>query len=270
MKMKWCFLLCTELVALCMVVLLSGCHSKEKVVYLQGADEVGQFENNASYEQKIAPDDELMILVTCEEEEMAVPFNRLVLSNAYDASSGAQVGANSYGTPETYPVYPSGMIEYPIVGKIEVAGMTRKELQLYLEKFMKEGEYMPDPTVYVDFVNPRYSVLGEVKSPGSFAMEQERVTIFDAIARAGDLTIYGERDKVRLIREENGEQQVHTLNLTDPQLLSSEYYYIRKNDALYVEGNHAKATDRNMNSLNSFTLTLTGFAITLAYFLKSL
>jgi len=253
--------------AFCAVVLLSGCGARKKIVYVQGASEIGTFDNKTSFSQRIKTDDRLTIIVNCKDPELAAPFNMQLTQRAF--TGGQQIASYSGGTPMTFWVNENGDIDYPTIGMLHVAGMTRRDLQEYLQNYLRDNGYIQEPVVVVEFSGAKISVLGEVNHPGQFTMTSDRVSLFDAIAMAGDLNIYGERDKVRLIREVGGEQHVYTVNLTDPQVINSEYYYLQQNDVLIVEPNASKASNREVSSLYSFAVSLTSLALTIATFIRS-
>lgn len=254
--------------AICAVVLLSGCGARKKIVYVQGAAEIGTFENQNAYSQRIKPDDRLSIIVNCKEPDLAAPFNMQLKLSAFTAGSYVQSNYGG-GTPMLFWVNANGDINYPTIGMLHVAGMTRKELQDYLQQYLIENKYIEDPLVVVEFSGAKINILGEVNRPGQYTIASDRYTIFDAIAQAGDLTIYGERDKVRLIRENDGKQEVYTINLTEPELLNSDYFYLQQNDVIIVEPNVSKASNRDVSSLYSFAISLVSIALTVATFIRS-
>lgn len=256
---------CLQLLALVgLVLMLSSCHSREKIVYIKDAAETGVFQNATPYEAHIAKDDQLSILVTCSDLQLAVPFN------LQRPQASMQEGGGSYSTNINdndnlyYRVDAQGNIVFPTIGKLHVEGMTRGELADRLTNYLRDKGFIADPIVNVSFVGAHYSVIGEVNNPGRIAMTQERVTIFEALASANDMTIFGERDKVRLIREEDGKQQVATLNLKDADILTSPYYYVRSGDVIYVEPNGTRAANREVSNLSSFAISVTSILITLA------
>ncbi|MBR0038282.1 MAG: polysaccharide biosynthesis/export family protein [Bacteroidales bacterium] len=250
------------LLLLTVVVTLSSCGAQKKIVYLQGAEETGTFQNDNPYLLTIRPDDKLTIIVNCKEPELAAPFNMQLNQKAF-TSSGNVSFSQSGGTPQLFWVDPEGYIEYPTMeGKLKVAGLTRYELRDTIQNYLKNSGYIQDPIVTVEFYNARYSVLGEVTRPGQYPMSSDRVTIFDAVAAAGDLTIFGERDKVRLVRDNEGKQEYHTLDLKDPEVIKSPYYYIQQNDVVYVEPNKSKASNREVSSLYTFGISIVSVLLT--------
>lgn len=250
------------LIILTAAVMLSGCGTaQKKILYLQGED--GTFQNQNSYALTIQPDDRLTIIVSCKEPELAAPFNMQLTQRAFTAQN--QLTFSSYGgNPQIFWVDLAGNIQYPTIGKLNVKGMSRYDLQEYLQNYLISNGYIQDPIVSVDFYNAKYSVLGEVTYPGQFSMSSDRVTIFDAIAQARDLTIYGERDRVRVMREEDGKQTVVTLDLKDPKIIESPYFYVHKNDVIYVEPNKSKASNREVSSLYTFGISIVSILVTVA------
>ncbi len=251
------------LFAFSMAVVLSSCSSsRNKIVYIQGAEEIGTFQNSNSYALTIQPDDKLTIIVSCKEPELAAPFNMQLTQRAF--TTQGTVSFSQYGgTPQIFWVDLEGNIQYPTIGKLKVVGMNRYELQDYLQNYLVSNGYIQDPIVTVDFYNAHYSVLGEVTNAGQFAMTSDRVTLFDAIALARDLTIYGERDKVRVIREENGVRTVVSLDLKDPKIIESPYFYVHHNDVIYVEPNKTKASNREVSTLYTFGISIVSLLATL-------
>ena len=247
-----------------LTTVLCSCHSREKIVYIQGASKTGVFQNATPYEARIAKDNQLSILVTCSDLLLAVPFN------LQRPQASMQEGGGSYSTNINdndnlyYRVDANGDILFPTIGKLHVEGMTRGELSDYLTNYLSSKGYISDPIVNVSFTGAHYSVIGEVNNPSVIPMTQERVTIFEALAAAHDMTIFGERDKVQLIREDNGNQQVVCLNLKDPQIISSPYYYVKNGDVLYVEPSGTRAANREVSNLSSFAISITSILITIA------
>lgn len=255
---------------LCLTVALSSCRVREKIIYTQGAEDPGIYKNEFSYSQRIKPDDRLSIIVNSKEPELAAPFNMLLNQRSFSATSSSVSFGGGGGSPQLFWVNPKGDITYPTIGQLHVAGMTREDLQNYLQDYLKSNGFIQDPVVIVEFNGAKISVLGEVGSPGQYTLSGDRLTIFDAIAMAGDLTLYGERDKVRLYREgKDGEIKYVTLDLKDKNILTSEYFFLQQNDLIYVEPNSAKVSGREISSLYSFAISMISFALTLTTFIRS-
>ena len=249
---------------LAVICAMTSCHSREKIVYIQGAERVGTFDNQSSYEARIAPDNRLTILVTCSDLDLAVPFN------LQRPQASVEHGGGSYSTNYQdnenlyYYVDKQGCINFPTFGVIHVEGMTRGELSAYLSNLLVTNGYITDPIVNVAFYGAHYSVIGEVNAPGTFSMVRDRVTIFEAIASAGDLTIFGERDKVRLIRRDGDKEHVVGIDLKDPSIVGGPYYYMHDGDVLYVEPSGTRAANREISNLSNFAISVTSILITVA------
>jgi polysaccharide export outer membrane protein len=210
--------------------LFIGCASPKKVNYFQ--DESGQMDGFiltdtiVNYEPTIQYGDMLSINVSAMEPELAVPFNII------------ETRGNQMIRQIPYIVNVSGKINFPVLGEIKVAELTTKEVTaLIYQKLLK---YLNEPTVIVQLVNFKISVLGEVTSPGSYNITNERINLLEALALAGDLTIYGKRKTVTLIRENNGIREFIPIDLTNKELFNSPYYFLAQNDIIYVEGNKTR------------------------------
>ncbi|WP_111709662.1 polysaccharide biosynthesis/export family protein [Lutibacter citreus] len=224
-------------VLLCLLVATSSCVSKKKMIYFQN-DEVITNELLKNYAPKIQSDDILNITVNGFDPETAKPFN--LYQGGDQASSTKSI---------TYLVDIEGDITFPILGKIPVAGLTTNELKNW---FIKELElYMKKPIVNIRLENFRVSILGEVKSPGSFKLENEKVSIPEAIAMAGDISIQGKRKNILLIRKNGEKIESIRLDLTDKSIFKSPYYYLAQNDIVYVEPNKAKVNSSAIGTTSS-------------------
>ncbi|MBP5764679.1 MAG: polysaccharide biosynthesis/export family protein [Bacteroidales bacterium] len=254
-------LLIKVLLVFTVVVTLSSCGAQKKIVYLQGAEETGTFQNDNPYLLTIRPDDKLTIIVNCKEPELAAPFNMQLSQKAFTSTSNVSFSQNG-GSPMLFWVDQEGCIEYPTMGKLKVAGLTRYELRDTIQNYLISNGFIQDPIVTVEFYNARYSVIGEVTRPSQYPMTNDRITIFDAVANAGDLTIFGERDKVRVLRDKEGTQEYHTLDLKDPEIMKSPYYYLQQNDVVYVEPNKSKASNREVSSLYTFGISIVSVLLT--------
>lgn len=231
-------------------ILVASCSTPKDIVYFQDARNMEYYKNVEKYEVYIHQDDLLAIMVNSQASEAALPFN-LPMANYY-------VGGDSYGQQRTlgYLVDSDGYIDFPILGKIHVEGMTRNQVrELIKEKLIKDG-LLKDPIITVNFLNFKVSVQGEVNSPGSFNITGERITLLEALSMAGDLSIYGRRDRVAVIREANGERTIRYHDLTTTDIFRSPYYYLQQNDIVYVEPNKRKIQQSNINQNNSVSVWL--------------
>ena len=237
--------------------LLTACQSYKKVPYFQNVEVVNEAEQQEKlYDAKIMPKDLLTIVVSCTNPELAIPFNLTVASNA-----GIAVSTSSYVTTQPvlqpYLVDNEGNINFPVLGELKLGGLTKREAeQLIIDKlkpYMKET-----PIVTVRMVNYKISVIGEVTRPGTFTISNEKVNLLEALAMAGDMTVYGLRDNVKLIREDaNGKQQIVTLDLNKAETILSPYYWLQQNDIVYVTPNKAKARNSDVGNSTSLWFSAT-------------
>jgi polysaccharide export outer membrane protein len=201
--------------------------------------------------------------------EAAEPFNLVVRSTLNSTSKSI---ATSGGSLQTYLVDNEGMIDFPVVGRLQVGGLTKSGCeQLIHDKIMKYINAAENPVVTVRMSNYKISVLGEVARPGMFTVGNEKINILEALAQAGDLTIYGVRDKVKLIREDaTGKKQIVTLNLNDANIISSPYYYLQQNDIVYVEPNKVKARNSTVGTTTTLWFSATSILISLTSLLYNI
>ena len=251
------------------LLLLASCQSYKKVPYLQDSEVVGQTaQQETLYDAKIMSKDLLTIVVSCTSPELAVPFNLTVASPASGAAGNNQL--TTQPVLQSYLVDNDGKINFPVLGELKVGGLTKKEAeQLIIEKlkpYIKET-----PIVTVRMVNYKISVLGEVVRPGTFTISNEKVNLLEALAMAGDMTIYGIRDNVKLIREgADGKQQIITLDLNKAETLLSPYYWLQQNDIVYVTPNKAKARNSDISNSTSLWFSATSILISLASLLVNI
>lgn len=241
------------------VLILASCGSSKKIAYLQDAETFQDTTSHELYDARIKPKDLLTITVSTFDRDVAMPFNLLMprLSAKNDLS------LTSTPVLQTYLVDNDGYIDFPVLGKIVVGGMTKCEVESMLK--MKLKDYIKEePLVNVRMVNYKITVLGEVARPSTFTVANEKINIYEALAMAGDMTIYGKRENVKLIREEpNGGRTIVVLDLRDKNLMASPYFYLQQNDVIYVEPNKAKARNSSYSSTFSLWFTATSVLISL-------
>ena len=251
------------------VLSFTGCGSVQNVAYLQNSDSINFEKSRFLYDARIMPKDQITISVNTSNPEASLPFN-LLLQNAYQ--QGRTISSGAGGTLMPYLVSNDGYINFPIVGKLHVAGLTKVEAEkLVTEKirpFMAETE---NPVVTVTMASYSVSVLGEVNRPGTFQVSREKITILEALAQAGDLTIYGVRDRVKLIREDaTGKKSIVKLNLNDANIINSPYYYLQQNDVVYVEPNNVKAQNSKVGQTTTLWFSATSILISLTSLLYNI
>ena len=229
----------------CMAVFFTACTSTKKIIYLQDVVPLKQQEIEQKYEVIIHGDDLLAIMVNSRDPELALPFNMPMVSY--------QLGSNTGGQQRVlgYLVDTNGNIDFPILGEIHVEGLTRMQLTELIKNKLIEGDLIKDPIVTVQFLNFKISVMGEVGRPGSFTLSGDRITLLEALSMAGDLTIYGRRDRVGVIRENNGKRTILFHDLRSADICNSPCYYLQQNDIVYVEPNKAKSGQSSINQNNS-------------------
>lgn len=245
-------------------VILSSCANPKYVAYIQNSDSIDYARSEILYDAKIMPKDILTITVNTVNPEASAPYN-LVVSTALNTGDGSQTVGNQRAL-QTYLVDNQGKIEFPVLGTLSVGGLTKSECESMihdrLKPFMNEAE---NPVVTVRMANFKISVLGEVARPGMFTVGNEKINIFEALAKAGDLTIYGVRDRVKLIRENaKGRKEVVTLNLNDAEIITSPYYYLQQNDIVYVEPNKVKSQNSSIGQSTTLLVSATSILVSIA------
>ena len=239
----------------CVAVLFTGCRSSKKIVYLQDVVPLKQQEIEQKYEVFIHNDDLLSIMVNSKNPELALPFNMPLVSY--------QLGSESPGVQRVlgYLVDVNGNIDFPILGKLHVAGLTRLQLTEMIKERLISEDLIKDPIVTVQFLNYKISVMGEVSRPGSFNISSDRVTLLEALSMAGDLTIYGRRDRVAVISEKDGKRTILFHDLRSSDIFNSPCYYLQQNDIVYVEPNKVKAEQSGINQNKSVGVWLSAASI---------
>lgn len=245
----------TKWMLLSWVILFSACNSTKEVVYLQDVVPLKQQDIERKYEVFIHEDDLISIIVSSKDPELALPFNMPMVSYQIGSEGGGQQRLLGY------LVDINGDIDFPILGKLHVAGLSRLELRDLIKEKLISGDYIKDPVVTVQFLNYKVSVMGEVARPGSFTITGDRITLLEALSMAGDLTIYGRRDRVAVIREENGKRTILFHDLRSSDIFTSPCYYLQQNDIVYVEPNKAKAGQRDINQNNSVSVWLSAVSV---------
>ena len=207
--------------------ILFGCTTSKEIVYFQDLDEVTLKSLTTEYEAVIKKDDLLSIIVSGPDKTVIQPYN-LTLGEMTTTSGSTDPEKSTLG----YLVGPDGCINFPILGKIKVEGMTRSKLINYLTQEI--GKDVKDPIVYVSFKNYKITVLGEVKNPGTYTIDSEKINILQALGKAGDLLITAKRDDIILMRELDGKQTHIRIDLKTSAILESPFFYLQQNDILYI------------------------------------
>lgn len=247
--------------AMCgLVALFSSCKTPKDIAYFQDLDQQVEIESQARKAITIRPDDKLQIIVTSKDPQLASLFNLPVVTSrlgqnatTYGTSTSFNTGNSSEGL-SSYTVTPQGTIDFPVLGVLHVAGMTRYELAGFIKGEIMGRNLIKDPTVIVEFLNLGVSVLGEVGSPGRYNFNRDEVSVLDAIAMAGDLEINGKRDNVRVLRTENGVTKVYQMNLLDGKsFYNNPGFYLQQDDIVYVEPNDKRKRESTINGTTTMT-----------------
>ena len=238
---------------LCALSLLAACHSSQELAYFSDAERDSVQAVLSTYNTTIHPGDQLYIYVYSQAPEIAVPFNQETHSIAAEITHLNSVGGtnrsnkmsetfqqSNFSQIPGYLVDEAGTIVFPILGKMVVAGLTQDSLSRRIQNMLIDGGYINDPVVTVTPMNFRVTVIGEVSRPQELHITGDRLTILEAIAMCGDLTIDGKRENVTVMREKNGVATPINIDLTKKTLFDSEVYYLQSNDVVYVEPSEAK------------------------------
>lgn len=248
--------------------LLSSCGASKEVLYFQDL-EPGKSEIMVSEVRAITvrPEDKISIIVNSRDPKLTDLFNLPYVSRQLGQSSRTYTVGSSQGV-SGYTVDANGDIDFPVLGKVHVAGKKREEIASLIKHELVSKNLVKDPVVTVEFLNLYISVMGEVNNPGQFSIDRDRLTVLDALSMAGDLTIYGNRSKVMVLRQEGDVQRVYGINLTSGEhVYTSPAYYLQQNDVVYVEPNNMKARQSTVNGNN---VRSTSFWISLASLLTSM
>lgn len=241
------------LMILSAILLLSSCATVKDIAYFQNkvVDHPEKIDKHAGI--VIQPKDQLSIVVSSRNPELVAMFNLPVVS--YQAGSEVVAGGSQMRLMG-YVVDNDGQIDFPVLGVLNVAGLTRWELSELIKKQLLDKQYLSDAVVTVEFMNFKVSVIGEVTSPGTYNIQGDKVTILQAISMAKDLTIYGERQNVSVIRERDGVRTIYEVDLRNVDLFKSPAYYLQQNDIVYVQPNKYKERQSTMDNKTQWITSL--------------
>lgn len=253
------------------VLLFSACGTPKNIVYFQDLTD-GQIQKLASYKGiTLKHGDMISIVVNTKSAELSNLLNMPVSSQIIGAPQ--QVSLNQGQGTSGYTIDSEGNIEFPLIGKVHLGGMTREEVAATIKQQLEQKNVAINPVVTVEFLNMSFSVLGEVTKPGKYEITKDKITIMEAIGTAEDMTIYGMRDSVVVFREEDGRHETYVLNmLKGSQVIESPAYYLQQNDVVYVKPNNyrKRQSSQNGNQLQStsFWISLASLLTTAAVLLK--
>lgn len=249
-------------------MLMVSCTSYKNVPYLQNPEVVNSYVDSLPmYDAQIMPKDLLTITVNTSDPEAAAPFNLVVQSPINVARTSNLTQQPSL---QQYLVNNEGFIDFPVLGRLKVGGLTKNQAEDLIRE--KLGDYLREvPIVTVRMSNYKIAVLGEVARPGMFTVNNEKVNIFEALAMAGDLTVWGIRDNVKLIREDaTGKREIINLNLNNAEIVTGPYYYLQQNDILYVSPNKTKAKNSDIGQSTSLWFSATSILVSIASLLVTI
>lgn len=255
----------TRSIAILSLLIMCSCGTRKELVYFQDEPLSDQFSPHQEFELTYKTNDILTIDVSALDPDAVRPFNLAIVNygvtnNVVNSNIGLNANANQLR--QTYLVDVNGNIEFPVIGTIKIGGMTRIEVTEMLKE--RISEYVKDPIVNVRLINFTVTVLGEVNRPGTYTIQDERISMTEALGLAGDLTIYGKRNNVFLIREIDGQKKYAKYDLTSISVVNSPVYYLSQNDVIYVEPNEARIKSSSFNPNTAVVISAISTLATIA------
>jgi polysaccharide export outer membrane protein len=241
----------TKALFILIIANLLSCASRQDVVYFQDARSFETLVDKNSFTPTFKVDDLISIHVSTLNNEASVPFNLVV---------GAEDGGGIRPVQLNYLIDKDGEIDFPVIGKIKVAGLSPEGLRIDLRNHL--ADYLKDPIINIRLKNFSVTVLGEVKNPGTYPVNGERITVFEALGLAGDLTIKGLRKNVLVIRDFDGTKVYNRIDLTTTDAMNSRVYYLTQNDVVYVEPNKSAVTSSALDNRASIAVSIISLLIT--------
>ncbi|MEE1272448.1 MAG: polysaccharide biosynthesis/export family protein [Bacteroidales bacterium] len=241
--------------------LLYSCNSSKNIVYYQDVDAIAELNVPPAQEIVLMPGDKISVIVSCKDPKLTELFNLTYVSQKLGGASGN-------GQVSGYTIDSEGFIDVPAIGKVHVAGITRKEAEDKVKQTIIAQEQATEAVVTIEFMDLNIEILGEIARPGRYAIDKDVFTLIEALSAAGDLTIYGKRENVLVMRKENGVQKSYRVNLCSAQdVFNSPAFYLKQNDIIYVEPNDTRARQSTVNGNN---VRSTSFWLSVASFLTSI
>lgn len=264
--------------AFALALMATSCSAPKEVVYFKDLMPGQEYVIPANTKPlRLEPHDKVTIIVSTQDARLNALYNLPVATTRLGrtSSDGQLSTSNEGGTVSPYTVDSQGNINFPVLGKLHIAGMTREEVAEYIRRELISRDLAKNPIVTVEYLNLGVSVMGEVGKPGRIGINRENFTILDALSSAGDLTIYGKRDNIKVLRYENGVEKVYTVDLNSGKdLANSPVYYLQQNDVIYVEPNSTKVRTSTPNGNSfltpSFWISIASFGMTIATFIIAL
>lgn len=241
--------------------LLYSCNSSKNIVYYQDVDAIAELNVPPAQEIVLMPGDKISVIVSCKDPKLTELFNLTYVSQKLGGASGN-------GQVSGYTIDQEGFIDVPAIGKVHVAGITRKEAEDKVKQTIIAQEQATEAVVTIEFMDLNIEILGEIARPGRYAIDKDVFTLIEALSAAGDLTIYGKRENVLVMRKENGVQKSYRVNLCSAQdVFNSPAFYLKQNDIIYIEPNDTRARQSTVNGNN---VRSTSFWLSVASFLTSI
>ena len=249
-----------------MVLLLAGCSASRKIAYMQDVRSDVRREV-ATIPVTAQPGDKISIVVNSKNPELADMFNLPVMTHRIGQPMNSNYNYNQQVS--SYTVDSNGNIDFPILGELHVDGLKKEKIASYIKNELVRKNLVKDAVVIVEFLNMGVSVMGEVNRPGRFSIDRDHLTLLDALSMAGDLTIYGKRENILVVRHEEGGEVYYRVDICDARALqSSPAYYLKQNDIVYVEPNNVRARQSTVNGNNvrptSFWMSLASLIATVS------
>lgn len=255
------------LLLLTIVVLMASCATQKEISYFQNAQTDVEFEYAGGTDITVQPDDMLSIVVSSKNPELAMMFNLPRVQQIAGTDDKSGYATLTRGELSGYTVNSKGCVDFPVLGEIHIAGQTKEQIAETIKRELMTKKLVNDPVVTVSFINLQFFVLGEVAKPGKYYLEKNQTTILEALSTAGDLTIFGQRDKVFLTRNINNKKIIYQIDLRSKDVYQSPAFYVQQNDMIYVEPNKVKA---NQSTVNGNTVQSTSFWVSIASLLTTI
>jgi polysaccharide biosynthesis/export protein len=251
--------LCKTGIGSLLALIFVGCASNKEILYYQNAANMAPSNTAMTYDIKIQPDDMLMIIVSAEDPEVALPFN---ITTAAIPTAGNASTVTGQQSLQYYLVDKNGNIDFPILGKLQVGGQSRTKVMDQLRTAI--GAYIKNPIINLRIMNFKIAVQGEVNAPGIYEVPSERITLIEALSWAKDLTIYGKRNNILVIRDHNGQKSFHRIDITKADFVNSPFYYLAQNDVVYVEPNKTKVNSAAIGPNTSVIISAISILVSLS------
>ncbi|MBO7266109.1 MAG: polysaccharide export protein [Alistipes sp.] len=249
-------------IIVCLALLFCSCNAQQRVLYLQDIESGSEITLPDNYQIRLKPLDQLTVVVNSKDPKLAQPFNSASSYNSLSTTGGVTNATEN--SLQVFTVDNRGYITLPIIGQVKCAGLTRQELEAEIEKRISESNYIAEPQVNVRFADLAITIIGEVNKPGRYDIKRDNISIFEALALAGDMTIYGNREDVAVIRQIDGKSVVTKLDIRSKEVFESPCYYLEQNDIVIVSPNKYKAATAEINQNRTFWISLASTGISLA------